>query len=265
LPPHLTAATKCNPWIKLSWGPWKHSTAKKLINDSVHTQDESSPSTKLANYSEYKRAATGEIAANGFRATGLFPCDKNIFRLYDFLLSSEHSHAAPVNHLALVNTSNQPSSISANFLLFTSAVPLWSSGISPVPSLNRKPNSCGGTTKKMSSPYKKIVEATQKERKSNRPLNPKPIGLRRILRPTKRRRSRVCRDPTPSYSDTNPAVPFADDSTSEIHDADCLFCTGRFSEDHTGEDCIQCAKCFRWAHIICAGMEEGFVCESCQG
>jgi len=28
----------------------------------------------------YKRAATGEIAANGFRVTCLFPCDKNNFR-----------------------------------------------------------------------------------------------------------------------------------------------------------------------------------------
>jgi hypothetical protein len=28
----------------------------------------------------YKRAATDEIAAKGFRTTGLFPCDKNIFR-----------------------------------------------------------------------------------------------------------------------------------------------------------------------------------------
>jgi len=35
----------------------------------------------------HKQAATGKIAdnANGFRAIGLFPCDKNIFRPYDFL------------------------------------------------------------------------------------------------------------------------------------------------------------------------------------
>jgi len=46
---HLTVATKCNPWIKLLWGPWKHSTAKKLENGSVQTQGEFSPSTKLAN------------------------------------------------------------------------------------------------------------------------------------------------------------------------------------------------------------------------
>jgi len=37
----------------------------------------------------YKGAATGEIVANELRATGLCPCDKNIFRPYDFLLSSE--------------------------------------------------------------------------------------------------------------------------------------------------------------------------------
>jgi len=35
-----------------------------------------------------------------------------------------------------------------------------------VPSLNLKPNPCGGTAKKItSSPYKKFVEATQKKKK----------------------------------------------------------------------------------------------------
>ena len=60
---------------------------------------------------EYKRAVTGEIVANGLRATGLFPCEKNIFRPHDFPLSSEDKDAAPVNHPALVKTSDQPSFI----------------------------------------------------------------------------------------------------------------------------------------------------------
>ena len=75
----------------------------------------------------YKRATTGKIAANGFRATGLFPCDKNIFRPYDFPLSSEHENAAHVNHLALIKISDQPSFSSANFSPFTSAEALRSS------------------------------------------------------------------------------------------------------------------------------------------
>jgi hypothetical protein len=77
---------------------------------------------------------------NGFRATGLFPCDKNIFRPHDFPLSSEDKDAAPVNHPALIKTSDQPS-FSSNFSPFTSAEALRSSDISSVPNLNLKPNS----------------------------------------------------------------------------------------------------------------------------
>jgi len=99
----------------------------------------------------YKRVAIAEIAANGFRATGLFPCDKNIFRPYEFPLSSEDKDAAPVNHPALIKTSDQPSFSSANFSPFTSAEALRSSDISPVPSLTLKPNPRGGTAKKITS------------------------------------------------------------------------------------------------------------------
>jgi len=101
---------------------------------------------------------------SGFRVTDIFPCDKNNFRPYDFPLSSEDKDAASVNHPALVKTSDQPSLSSANFSLFTSAEALISSDISHVPSLNLRPNPCGGTAKKiMSSPYKEFVEATQKK------------------------------------------------------------------------------------------------------
>ena len=67
---------------------------------------------------------------SGFRATGLFSCDKNIFRPHDFPLASEDTEAAPVNHPALVKTSDQPSFNSANFSPFTSAEALRASGIS---------------------------------------------------------------------------------------------------------------------------------------
>jgi len=47
----------------------------------------------------------------------------------------------------------------------------------------------------------------------------------------------------------------------EEQDADCVFCTGRFSDYHNGEEWVQCVKYFKWAHVLCAGMEEDFVCE----
>jgi len=112
-----------------------------------------------------------------------------------------------------------------------------------VPSLNLKPNPRGGTAKKItSSPYKKFVEATQKKniKQATKSKTSRPAS-NALLGPSKRRKRRVCPDPTPSdtpsVSDTDLTVPFPDDSTEEEkQDADCVFCTGRFSEDHNGED-----------------------------
>jgi len=110
-------------------------------------------------------SCNGEVAANAFQATGLCPCDKNIFRPYDVPLSSEDKVAASVNHPALVKTSDQPSFSSDNFSPFTSAEALISSDISAVPSLNVKRNSCGGTAKiLMSSPYKNFCRQLRKRR-----------------------------------------------------------------------------------------------------
>jgi hypothetical protein len=135
-----------------------------------------------------------------------------------------------VNQPALVKTSVQPSFSSANFSPFTSAEALRSSDISPVPSLNLKPNPRGGTANKItSSPCKTFVEGTQKK-KINEATKSKTSRLtsNALHGPSKRRKKRVCRDPTPSDtpldSDTDLAVPFAVDSTKEDeeHDADCV-------------------------------------------
>jgi len=149
-----------------------------------------------------------------------------------------------VNHPALVKTSDQPSFSSANFSPFTSAEAFRSSDISAVPSLNLKPNPRGGTAKKItSSPYKNFVEATQKKKiEQATKSKTRPPGSNALFGPSKRWSRMVCRDPppsdTPSHSEIDRAVPFADNWTEgdEEQDADCVFCTGRFCEDHNGED-----------------------------
>jgi hypothetical protein len=146
----------------------------------------------MANYSEM-RAATGEIASSRFRAIGLCPCDKNIFRPYDLSLSSEDTHAVPVNQPASVNSSHQPPPSSANFSPLSSAVHFRSLDISSVPVLNLKPNPRGGTAKKItSSPYNKFVEATQKK-KTKHVIKPKAnrLGSNALLGPFKRRKRMV--------------------------------------------------------------------------
>jgi hypothetical protein len=119
----LTAATKCNPWIKLSWGPLTTFYCQEIEN---WLRSHSGRVVIVYQIGEifgnaYTRVATGEIAPNDFRVTGLFPCDMNTFRPYDFPLSSEDKDAAPANHPALVNTNYRPSFSSANFSPFTSA------------------------------------------------------------------------------------------------------------------------------------------------
>jgi hypothetical protein len=90
-----------------------------------------------------------------------------------------------------------------------------------VPSLNLKPNPHGGTAKKItSSPYKTLVEAIQK-RKIKQATKSKTSRLASnvLFGPSKIRKKRVYRDPTPSDapsdSDTDLAVPFVDDSTEK--------------------------------------------------
>jgi hypothetical protein len=114
-----------------------------------------------------------------------------------------------------------------------------------VPSLNLKPNHHGGTAKNItSSPYKKFVEAAQKQKiKPATKSKTSRLASNALLGPLKRRKRRVCQDATssdtPSDSVSDLAVHFADDSTEDDEqDADCVFCPCCFFEDHSGEDWI---------------------------
>jgi hypothetical protein len=141
-----------------------------------------------------------------------------------------------VNHPAVVKANDQPSSRSVNFSPFISAEALQASDISPVPSLNLQPNTCGGTANKIkSSPYKKFVEATQKKKIKQATKSKTNWLASSSFKKMEEKVLLVSNSVTPSDSDTDLTVPFADNSTEEEEqDADCVYCTGRFSEDHNG-------------------------------
>jgi len=126
-----------------------------------------------------------------------------------------------VNHRTLVKFSGQPSISSVNFSPFTSADFLTASDIRPVPRLKLQPNNLGGTAKKITtSTYRKYVAPTQ-ERKIKQATKCKTSRLssKALLGPSRRRKRKDCRYPTPSEtpsdSGTYIADTFADDSTEE--------------------------------------------------
>ena len=103
-----------------------------------------------------------------------------------------------MNHPALVKTSDQTLISSVSFR--RSLLQRLSSDISPVPSLNLQPIPRGGTVKKISSSrYRKFVGATQEKKiKQTTKSKTNRLGSNALLSPSKRRKRRVCRDPTPS-------------------------------------------------------------------
>ena len=89
LPPH--SSHKMQPLDKALMGPLKTFCCQE-IEKWLHSHPGQVVIYQIGELfgNAYERAAMGEIAANGFWATGLFPCDKNSNRPYDFPLSSEY-------------------------------------------------------------------------------------------------------------------------------------------------------------------------------
>jgi hypothetical protein len=56
---------------------------------------------------------------------------------------------------------------------------------------------------------------------------------------------------TPSGSDPEITVPFADNWTKEEEqDDDCVFCAGSFSWDQNVEEWLRCEKYLRWINFV---------------
>lgn len=225
----------------------------------------------------YVRAATAEAAANGFRKTGLFPCNRQTFREHEFAVVEEQ-----MNRPASVTSANDDPQEGTSKEIQGNISPQPSpprfvvtrpTDISPLPTIRTQQglrrSRAGSAQLITGSPYKnQLIESKDRE------VTPKQSGKagrgnRGGSNPTSRRGKATGskRKIIESSSESEADIPDSDDNegSDDNDDAECIYCAGLFSDDHNGEDWIRCCKCTKWAHTTCADtMNARFVCDRCQ-
>ena len=206
----------------------------------------------------YEKTATLDKAVNGFRATGLWPFNDNVFTDEDFAaanLTEEEPNPAPANTstgrnanetASVPNTimtstttdndelseppqSPQPGTSKANEILVSICSP-------PKPKQKRERKRKAEKANVItSSPYK----AQLLEKKS-----PKIPCSKKV---TKKKSKKA---PTPV--------------SSEDEEWPCLVCAEPFANSRPLEKWIQCMSCRNWAHEACTPGTAQYICQSCE-
>jgi hypothetical protein len=200
----------------------------------------------------YARSATIEVAVNGFRNTGIFPFQPNVFREQDF-----------ATKITYVDSSlGVPEQNSTSF-----AMP---SDITPIPDFQR-PSTSGNTTSRKGSaclvtgsPHKRqLLECTDKQSQTVARKT-----CRRQNAATRKSRKGIKKHESSSSSGNEEeevlCISTCDEDSDD--DAQCPYCNKNFSEDKKGEKWVRCTKCFYWCHESCAGDSSAhpkFICAVC--
>lgn len=223
----------------------------------------------------FSRAATVQNAMNGFKKTGIYPFNRDVFP--EHLFAPSETTEKPANnplerHLASSDGIVTPPPSTSSFGISPAIEPQTCSAynispkiIMPLPQeierMKKKVNDKrrGKTAILTSSPYKAELEAMEQEK------NEKQNKLKRKLvkKPT---------EPNPKYPKAKNEKkikknqdPLSSDEEENSDDA-CIFCNELYIDSKHKEGWIQCSSCRGWAHEACSSVDESdvnFICDFC--
>ena len=212
----------------------------------------------------YTKPATMEASVNAFRKTGLVPCNRHIFRNNEFSIHGEGDSVQTKTNKTGCEAG--PSGMNGVGQVGQAVSP---KDTRPLPQI-RKPSedsasqgkSCSGSAELItSSPYRKrLQESKEKSAAETKKKTAKRLFEKKTRKSSKRKTEESTSE---SESDIHLAESGDSDMDTDDEDAQCLFCTGHFSDDKHGEKWAQCMKCYRWAHEDCGVEEDNFVYPQC--
>ncbi|KAI4455497.1 hypothetical protein MML48_9g00014898 [Holotrichia oblita] len=303
LPPHSTH--RMQPLDLAFMGPLKTYYSQEIENWLRHNPGRVVTSYQICELlgKAYVRCATAEIAINGFRKSGILPFNRHIFRDHDFAI--HHQVEAPATSAEELRHVTPPRDITTTKCVEQSYVKRMSHSpdpkvraheISPIPSTSFYKSSAkerksrkGSAALITGTPYKDALEASLSEQNRKKSVSQGIPKLKMVNKSVsskvtnkKKGKSIAKKNVTPKVSKKNVKKQESSDSSEEDEDlvldddsdldcdigeeeADCMFCSGVFSDDHAGEQWIQCSKCFKWAHCDCAniGRKDTYICDFC--
>lgn len=191
----------------------------------------------------FLRAATMLVAVNGFRKTGIWPVNPNVFRDYEYLasettdISLEEVRSPPTpSPSPLTNIQppvTPPPGTSSSFQMKSPADILPTPKAKLQKRISRKRGKAALIT---NSPYKNDLEQNQLKTVQNKSSASKDQPKKQQKKTKKKK------------------LVAGKENKFEEEDAECLYCGEWYSQSFEGW--VTCRGCQRWAHCSCAGEED---------
>jgi len=252
-PPHCSH--KLQPLDRSVYGP-----LKKAVNASCDAWMRSNPGKTMTIYNipsivatSLPMALTSNNIQAGFRCTGIFPYNRNIFTTLDYAPSYVTDRPTPLldesdknehNSNKSQNSDNQPLPSTSR------SVPEFSpETVRPLPKAPPRKNENRGKKKRKSTVY---TETPEKEKIREEYEEKKKKSVKKNFsdpKPKQAKRSHLKKD---------------DEDSDDEDECYCLVCVEPYRRSRPGEKWVQCVDCKNWSHEACTNQEDLYVCQNCE-